>query len=226
MQLNDAVVSHTVLHAKRLYKYPVYVDAPLPATMLQIGSASWIPSDHETPCKRTLMSCLIIVGSTSMTGCEKKTKFDKVASVEVCELVSSDEAARIIHSDFTAKSSGPRYGFVGSCKWSFRQSGKIFSKTSPYDASIDVFISNTASSKRQIHLKKFFELDRQERHTVDGITPWELEDIGTQALLYQKLQPDQSSIMIRQSDTLISLEAKGASASQLYEFAKILATRL
>jgi hypothetical protein len=166
-----------------------------------------------------LLPCLLVLASA----CDmpKKSRFDEVAGVDVCGLITRAEAEHILgplEDAAPGAASGP--GIAGECTWSFKvlaTSGK---------GTLYAMMTTRASSPHGPSAKRFFEISQPEIEASLGATPWEMEDLGDQAFLYQTRRPDHSELWLLQSQTLFMLRMLGGSAAQLEEFARALAREL
>jgi hypothetical protein len=165
-----------------------------------------------------LPSLLVLVSACDMP---KQSRFDEVAGVDVCGLITQAEVEHILGplEDATpGAASGP--GIAGECTWSFKvlaTSGK---------GTLYAMMTTRASSPHGPSPGRFFEISQPEIEASLGATPWEMENLGDQAFLYQTRRPDHSELWLLQSETLFILRMLGGSAAQLEEFARALAREL
>ena len=167
-----------------------------------------------------LLPCLLVLS----TACDmpKKSRFDEVAGVDVCALITSVEAEHILGPLESAirgnTTSGS--GFAGECTWTF----KVLATNGM--GTLHAMMSTRASSPNAPSAKQFFDISQSEVQVSLGAAPWEMEDLGDKAFLYQTRRPDHSEMWLLQSETLFILRMMGGSAGQLEEFARALAREL
>lgn len=167
------------------------------------------------------MSCLLVLTS----GCDmpKKSRFDDVAGVDVCALITSAEAEHILgplQSTVPGIVTQSGSGIAGECTWTFKTlatNGK---------GTLWVMMTTRASSPHAPNLDTYFDISQAEIEASLGATPWKMEDLGDKAYLYQTRQPEHSELWLLQSETLLMLRMMGGSAAQLEEFARALSREL
>lgn len=159
----------------------------------------------------------------ALSGCESKpgSRFDQVAGVDVCQLITAAEAEHILgpslKDPFTEASGG---GIAGNCTWTFKQ------LTSGQPATLFVMIVTQASSSPGQTPARFLAISEPEITASLGASPWPLEDLGDRALLFQTQRPEHSELYVLQSETLLSLRIMGGSAAQMERFARALSREL
>jgi hypothetical protein len=160
---------------------------------------------------------------TGLAGCAKQpaSRFDLVAGVDVCALVSAAEASQILGPEIKqpfAEITGE--GIAGNCTWTFRQ------LTNDQQATLFVMMVTRASSPQGPPPSHFFNISQQEISASLGANPWPLEDLGDRAVLFQTRRPEHSELYLLQSETLLTLRIIGGSASQLEAFARALSREI
>lgn len=162
------------------------------------------------------------------TACDlpKKSRFDEVAGVDVCALITTVEAEHILGPLESAArgTTTAGSGIAGECTWTFTvlaTSGATSELGTLY-----AMMSTRASSPHTPSLGRYFEISQSEVEASLGATPWEMEDLGDKAFLYQTRRPDHSEMWLLQSETLFMLRMMGGSAAQLEEFARALSREL
>ena len=166
-----------------------------------------------------LLSCVLVLAG----GCDmpKKSRFDDVAGVDVCALITTAEAEHILGPLESAKrGANSGQGFAGECTWSF----KVLATGGR--GTLYAMMTTRASSPHGYSAKQFFEASQPEIEASLGATPWKMEDLGDRAFLYQTRRPDHSEMWLLQSETLFTLRMMGGSAAQLEEFARALSREL
>jgi hypothetical protein len=166
-----------------------------------------------------LLSCLLVLAS----GCDlpKKSRFDEVAGVDVCALITTAEAEHILGPlESAERGTNSGQGFAGDCTWSF----KVLATSG--QGTLYAMMTTRASSPHGYSAEQFFELNQPEIEASLGATPWKMEDLGDKAFLYQTRRPDHSEMWLLQSETLFMLRMMGGSAAQLEEFARALSREL
>ena len=150
-----------------------------------------------------------------------QSRFDDVAGVDVCALITSAEAEHILgplESATPGVSTGQ--GIAGECTWFF----KVLATNG--QGTLYAMMTTRASAPHGPPLQQYFRISQAEVEASLGATPWKMEDLGNQAYLYQTRQPDHSEMWLLQSDTLFVLRMLGGSAAQLEEFARALSREL
>jgi len=166
-----------------------------------------------------LLPCLLVLASA----CDmpKKSRFDEVAGVDVCGLISTVEAEHILGPiKSAARGVASGQGIAGDCTWTFE------ALATSGQGTLYAIMSTWASSPHGPSLDRFFEISQPEIEASLGATPWAMEDLGDKAFLYQTRRPDHSELWLLQSETLFMLRMMGGSAAQLEEFARALAREL
>jgi hypothetical protein len=163
--------------------------------------------------------CLLVLAS----GCDmsKKSRFDEVAGVDVCQLITSAEAEHILGplvSVQAESATGPE--IAGVCTWTFKVLATQGTGT------LYAMMLTHASSPHTPSLDTYFEVSQSEIQASLGASPWEMDDLGDQAYLYQTRRPDHSEMWLLQSKTLFTLRMLGGSAAQLEAFARALSREL
>ena len=151
----------------------------------------------------------------------RKSRFDDVAGVNVCELITPAEADHILGpllSAAPARNSGS--GIAGECTWTFT------SLPTNRKGTLYAMMTTRASSPHGPSPARFMEISKPEIEASLGATPWQMKDLGDKAYLYQTRQPDHSEMWMLQSNTLFMLRMMGGSAAQLEEFARALSREL
>jgi len=175
----------------------------------------------ETVCSRSLalLPCLLVL--TSACDMPKKSRFDEVAGVDVCQLITRAEAEHILGPlESAAPGAVAGQGIAGECTWSF----KVLATNG--EGTLYAMMTTRASSPHGPSPGRFFEISQPEIEASLGAAPWQMEDLGDQAFLYQTRRPDHSELWLLQSDTLFMLRMLGGSAAQLEEFARALSREL
>jgi hypothetical protein len=152
-----------------------------------------------------------------LTACElpKKSRFDDVAGVDVCTLITAAEAEHILGPVESAeRGTNSGQGFAGECTWSFKALA-TGSKGTLY-----AMMTTRASSPHGMSPGQFFDVSQPEIEASLGATPWRMEGIGDKAFLYQTRRPDHSELWLLQSETLFIMRMMGGSSAQLEEFAR------
>jgi hypothetical protein len=160
---------------------------------------------------------------TSSCDMPNKSRFDEVAGVDVCALITSAEAEHILGplqstQPGTVTQSGS--GIAGECTWTFK------SLTGTGTGTLYAMMSTHASSPHAPDLDSYFDISQAEIEVSLGASPWKMDDLGDKAYLYQTRQPDHSEMWLLQSKTLFMLRMLGGSAAQLEEFARALSREL
>lgn len=163
--------------------------------------------------------CLVVLAS----GCDmsKKSRFDEVAGVDVCQLITSAEAEHILGplvSVQAESATGPE--IAGVCTWTFKVLATQGTGT------LYAMMLTHASSPHTLSLDTYFEVSQSEIQASLGASPWEMDDLGDKAYLYQTRRPDHSEMWLLQSKTLLTLRMLGGSAAQLEAFARALTREL
>jgi hypothetical protein len=151
----------------------------------------------------------------------KQSRFDEVAGVDVCQLITTAEAEHILGPlENSVRGTASGQGIAGECTWSFEvlaTNGK---------GTLWAMMTTRASSPHGPSAKQFFAISQPEIEASLGATPWAMEDLGDKAFLYQTRRPDHSELWLLQSETLFMLRMMGGSAGQLEEFARALSREL
>jgi hypothetical protein len=167
-----------------------------------------------------LLPCLLVLASA----CDmpKKSRFDEVAGVDVCQLITKAEAEHILGPIESAatEEAATGQGFAGVCTWTFKVLATGGTGT------LWAMMTTRASSPHGPSVQQFFEISQPELEASLGATPWKMKDLGDQAFLYQTRRPDHSELWLLQSETLFMLRMMGGSAAQLEEFARALSREL
>jgi hypothetical protein len=149
------------------------------------------------------------------------SRFDQVAGVDVCALISSAEAEHILGPSLnppTTEAAGS--GIAGNCTWTYKQ------LSNNQQATLFVMMVTRASSPQGPSPARFLAISEAEISASLGANPWPLEGLGDRALLYQTHRPEHSELYLLQSETLLTLRIIGGSAAQLEEFARALSREL
>ena len=173
----------------------------------------------KLPRTLALWPCLLVLVTACDT--EKKSRFDQVAGVDVCALITSAEAEHILgplESALPGTASGS--GFAGECTWTFK------SLATGGQGTLYAMMTTRASSPHGPSPEHFFLMSQPEVKASLGAEPWAMKDLGTKTFLYQTRQPDHSEMWLLQSQTLFMLRMIGGSAAQLEEFARALSREL
>jgi hypothetical protein len=169
------------------------------------------------------MTCVLLL----ISACDmpKKSRFDEVAGVDVCALITNAEAEKIL-GPLKSAAAGTNYGpgIAGECTWTFKALSA--SGTTGGEATLYAMMTTHASSPHGPSLKQFFDISQPEIEASLGATPWKMEDLGDRAFLYQTRRPDHSEMWLLQSQTLFILRMIGGSAAQLEQFARALSREL
>lgn len=166
-----------------------------------------------------LVTCVLAL--TSACDMPKKSRFDEVAGVDVCGLISTVEADHILGPvTGAAPGAAPAPGIAGECTWTF----KVLATSG--QGTLYAMMTTRASSAHGPSPARFFESSQPEIEASLGATPWEMENLGSKAFLYQTRRPDHSEMWLLQSETLFMLRMMGGSAAQLEEFARALSREL
>ena len=175
----------------------------------------------KVACSRTFALSAVMLMLASACDMHKKSRFDEVAGVDVCQLISKAEAEHILGPlESTVPGTPTGQGIAGECTWSFKvlaTSGK---------GTLYAMMTTRASSPHGPSPDRFFEISQPEIEASLGATPWAMENLGDKAFLYQTRQPDHSELWLLQSETLFMLRMLGGSAAQLEEFARALSREL
>jgi hypothetical protein len=166
-----------------------------------------------------LLPCLLVLASA----CDmpKKSRFDEVAGVDVCQLITRAEAEHILGPlESAAPEAATGQGFAGVCTWTF----KVLATNGT--GTLWAMMTTRASSPHGPSVRQFFEISQPEIEASLGATPWAMEDLGDKAFLYQTRRPEHSELWLLQSETLFMLRMMGGSAAQLEEFARALSREL
>jgi hypothetical protein len=158
-----------------------------------------------------------------LAGCDGGThsRFDQVAGVDVCQLISSAEAEHILGPALktpTTEASGG--GIAGNCTWTFKQ------LSSGEPASLSVMMTTRASAGPGLPPARFLAASEAEIAASLGAEPWPLDGLGDRALLFQTRRPEHSELYVLQSETLLSLRIMGGSAAQMEQFARALSREI
>lgn len=167
----------------------------------------------------TALACLAIM----LSACDSSppSRFDQVAGVDVCALISTAEAEHILGPALkTPTTEFAGSGVAGNCTWTFTQ----LSSNQP--ATLYVMMVTRASSPQGHSPAQFLALSEPEISASLGANPWPLEGLGDRALLYQTHRPEHSELYLLKSETLLTLRIIGGSAAQLEEFARALSREL
>ncbi len=151
-----------------------------------------------------------------------ESRFDDIAGVDLCALISPAEAEHILGplQDTTSSPVNPGSGIAGDCTWTFT---RLNSKD---PATLFVMMSTRASSVHGPSPARFMAVSQAEVEASLGASPWPLPELGDQAILYQTRLPEHSELWMLQSDTLLTLRMMGGSAAQLEQFARALSREL
>ncbi len=163
-------------------------------------------------------SCLLL-----LSACDNslKSRFDEIAGVDVCQLITPAEAEHILGTMLKEPLSVTTgTGFAGACTWTFT---RLNSRES---ATLYVMMITRASSLHGPSPARFMAVSQPEVEASLGASPWPLPDLGDKAVLYQTRQPDHSELWMLQSDTLLTLRIMGGSSAQLEQFARALSREL
>jgi hypothetical protein len=166
-----------------------------------------------------LLPCLLVLASA----CDmpKKSRFDEVAGVDVCQLITKAEAEHILGPlESAAPGAANGQGIAGECTWTF----KVLATNGI--GTLYAMMGTRAASPHGPSAASFFEISQPEVEASLGAAPWAMEDLGDQAFLYQTRRPDHSELWLLQSETLFILRMLGGSAAQLEEFARALSREL
>jgi hypothetical protein len=182
----------------------------------------WVRTDVRRIARATALAvtATLLLG---LAGCAKKppSRFDLVAGVDVCSLVSPAEAEQILGPELQPPHAEPTgSGIAGSCTWTFRQ------LTNEQQATLFVMMVTRASSPQGPPPSHFFTISQQEISASLGANPWPLEDLGDRAVLFQTRRPEHSELYLLQSETLLTLRMLGGSAAQLEAFARALSREI
>ncbi|HLF30471.1 MAG TPA: hypothetical protein VI566_05515 [Xanthomonadales bacterium] len=170
---------------------------------------------------RSLALAPLLLVLASACDMPKKSRFDEVAGIDVCQLITAVEAEHILGPlESTVPGSTSGTGIAGECTWSFKvlaTGGK---------GTLYAMMSTRASAPHAPPLEGYFDISQSEVEVSLGAAPWKMEDLGDKAFLYQTRQPDHSEMWLLQSETLFVLRMMGGSAGQLEEFARALSREL
>jgi hypothetical protein len=166
-----------------------------------------------------LLACLLVLASAC--DMSKKSRFDEIAGVDVCQLITKAEAEHILGPlESTVPEAPTGQGIAGECTWSFKvlaTGGK---------GTLYAMMGTRASSPHGPSPGRFFEISQPEVEASLGASPWKMKALGDKAFLYQTRRPDHSELWLLQSETLFMLRMLGGSAAQLEEFARALSREL
>jgi hypothetical protein len=176
-------------------------------------------SGKRSAASLTLIPCLLaLIGGCDTGG---KSRFDEVAGVDVCQLITTAEAEHILGPlQGTEPGAATGQGIAGECTWSFRVLATNGQGT------LYAMMTTRASSPHGPSPTRFFRISQAEVEASLGASPWEMRDLGDRAVLYQTRRPDHSELWLLQSETLFMLRMLGGSAAQLEQFARALAREL
>ena len=166
-----------------------------------------------------LLPCLLVLASA----CDmpKESRFDVVAGVDVCQLITKAEVEHILGPlESAAPGAANGQGIAGECTWTF----KVLATNGI--GTLYAMMGTRAASPHGPSAASFFEISQPEVEASLGAAPWAMEDLGDQAFLYQTRRPDHSELWLLQSETLFILRMLGGSAAQLEEFARALSREL
>ncbi len=175
---------------------------------------------------RTLRLCrrmAVFLLALPLVACEQglPSRFDQVAGVDVCQLVSPAEAEHLLgpalKAPFSEASGG---GVAGNCTWSFKQ------LSSGEPATLFVMMTTRASAGPGLSPARFLAVSEAEIAASLGAEPWPLEGLGDRALLFQTRRPEHSELYVLQSETLLALRIMGGSAAQMEQFARALSREI
>jgi len=158
-----------------------------------------------------------------LQGCNsgKKSRFDEIAGVDICQLITRAEADQIlgpIEKTDSTQTSGS--GIAGDCTWTFKSPGNEQSAT------LFVMMITKASSPHGPSPARFLSISLPELEASLGASPWAMEDLGDQAYLFQTRRPEHSELWMLQSNTLLSMRMMGGSSAQLESFARAMSREL
>lgn len=160
----------------------------------------------------------------ALTGCEAplESRFDEIAGVDVCALISPAEAEHILGplKKTAASPANPDSGIAGDCIWTFTR------LNSQDSATLSVMMTTGASSLHGPGPARFMQISQPEVEASLGASPWALPELGDRAVLYQTRQPEHSELWMLQSNTLLILRMMGGSAAQAEQFARALSREL
>lgn len=170
--------------------------------------------------KYTLLCPLLLALTACGAGVE--SRFDDIAGVDVCALITAAEAEHILGPlNKTASSPvNPGSGIAGDCTWTFTR------PNSKDSATMSVMMTTRASSLHGPLPSRFMAVSQPEVEASLGASPWPLPELGDKAILYQTRLPDHSELWMLQSETLLTLRMMGGSAAQLEQFARALSREL
>jgi len=151
-----------------------------------------------------------------------ESRFDDIAGVDVCALITPAEAEHILGPLKKTASSpvNPGSGIAGDCTWTFTR------LNSQDSATMTVMMTTRASSLHGPSPARFMAISQPEVEASLGASPWPLPELGDKAILYQTRVPEHSELWMLQSDTLLTLRMLGGSAAQLEQFARALSREL
>lgn len=183
--------------------------------------ASPITRPIASPARLAMLAAILL--ALLLAGCDRgpHSRFDQVAGVDICQLVSSAEAEHILGPALkppAAEASGG--GIAGNCTWRFRQ------LSSGQPATLSVMMTTRASAGPGLSPARFLAASEAELAASLGVEPWQLPDLGDRALLYQTQRPEHSELYLLQSETLLSLRMMGGSAAQMEQFARALSREI
>ncbi len=176
-----------------------------------------------TPGKSITVFAAAVVGLFMLSACDSGTpsRFDEIAGVDVCQLISPAEAEHIlglIRDSKTTITTGS--GFAGDCTWTFKP------LTSSSEATLYAAMMTKASSPPGTSPARFMDISQAEMEASLGARAWPMEDLGDQAYLYQTSRPEHSELWMLQSNTLLTFRIMGGSASQMEDFARALSLEM
>ena len=183
-----------------------------------LKNESTLGRNSRQPGTLAVLACVLLASGCDMP---KESRFDEVAGVDVCALITTVEAEHIlgpVESALPGPVSGQ--GFAGQCTWLFKvlatgEAGTLY-----------VAMTTHASTPHGPSVSQFFEVSQSELEVSLGATPWEMKDLGDKAVLYQTRRPDHSEMWLLQSQTLFIMRMQGGSAGQLEEFGRALSREL
>lgn len=175
-----------------------------------------------------LRSLVLVPGLLVLvTACDtaKKSRFDQVAGVDVCALITTAEAEHILGPLESAQPGATvNTGFAGECTWTFKPLASGGATNAR--GTLHAMMTTRASSPQGPSPEHFFLMSQPEVRASLGAEPWAMKDLGTKAFLYQTRRPDHSEMWLLQSQTLFMLRMIGGSAAQLEQFARALSREL
>jgi hypothetical protein len=151
-----------------------------------------------------------------------KSRFDEVAGVDLCALITEAEAEHILGplTNTSASTVVPGSGIAGDCTWTFTR------LNSSESATLSVMMTTRASTVHGPSPASFMAVSQAEVEASLGASPWPLPNLGDKAILFQTRLPEHSELWLLQSDTLLILRMMGGSASQSEQFARALSREL